>query len=793
MRSWFQRGEAAPHLLAVWLSLLGVYPAAAMPASATGNSATPTGAIDMTASMATEMLLDVHVNQQPEHDTYLLLSLGPKELLFASSEELQSWRLHMPKADGYKYDGKKYYPLDSIPGLKYRIDGVTASLYINASAEAFAGTQLAGRAQKTVTPQAAPLGGFLNYSLYGNTLSGETEADTLLEAGLFNGFGVGTSTFLGSDSTGHPHSMVRLDSTWTRDYPDDLTTLRLGDSVTFPGLGGAAVRFGGIQYSTNFATQPYLVTFPLPDLRGQAVLPSTAELYVNGQLQSTQQVAPGPFVLPQVPVSSGAGVMTLVIRDITGRAVTISVPYFANASLLAPGLDDYSFAAGELRRDYGLSSGSYGPFLSTGLFRHGFNDVFTGELSGGVASGAQTLGLGGLLAYGDSGVLSAGLATSRGPQGTGGQWLLGIQQIDSWVGFGLSAQVATPHFTQPGYVADLPAPHRQLGANFGTNFARGGNLNLSYVDQDDQITGRTRLINLGYSVAIGDSGFLSLDEVRQLGSQGSKTVLLSLSMSLGARANASLGTTRFNGSTTSVAQVQESLPAGTGAGYRLASGFGAAPFGAAELDYQDEVGSYSLAATRAGGQTGYQGSVSGGIGFIDGQVFASRQISGAFGLVETGYPGVTVYSQGQAVGHTDANGKLVVTQLQPYQDNPIRIGADDLPLDTDIGNASASAVPYYRSGVVVKMAVKEAHGATFTVRLVDGKPLPTDAQVRIAGQSDSFPVGYEGEVYVTGVTARTRVQVSLAKQHCEFDLTAPKTGDVLPDLGTFICRGISAP
>ena len=793
MRSWLHRAESASRLLALCVALTAVDPSTAMASSISGGTALPANGIDMTASMATEMLLDVHVNQQPEHDTCLLLSMGPQGVLFASSEELKDWRLKTPKAADYRYDGKVYYPLDAIAGLKYQLDGATESLYISAAADAFNGTQLTGRTTDIVTPQAPPPGGFLNYSLYSNRTSGMTASDTLLQAGFFDSLGVGTSTFLGSDTSGGPRSMVRLDSTWTRDYPDSLTTLHLGDGVTAAGMGGVAGRFGGIQYGTNFATQPYLVTFPLPSLNGQAILPSTAELYVNGQLQSTQQVAPGPFVMPQVPVSSGAGVMTLVVRDVTGHTVTISVPYFANASLLAPGLDDYSFAAGELRRDYGLSSGSYGPFVSTGLYRHGFNDIFTGELSGGVSDGAQTLSTGGLLAYGDAGVLSAAVAASRSPRGEGGQWLLGVQQIDSLIGFGFSVQVATPHFTQPGYVAGLPAPHRQIGANIGTNFEHGGNLNLGYVDQDDQVAGRTRLMSLGYSAAIGNSGFISLNDVRERGRQDSNTVLLSLSMSLGERSNASLSATRLNGSTATIAQVQENLPSGTGGGYRLASGFGASSFGSAEVDYQNEVGTYSLAATRAGDQTGYQGSVSGGVGFLDGQAFASRQINGAFGLVETGYPGVTVYSQGQAVGRTDADGDFVVPQLQPYQDNPIRIGADDLPLDTDIGNAAASAVPYYRSGVVVKIAVKQSHGVTFNVHLRDGKPLPTSAVVRIAGQSDSFPVGYDGEVYVTGVTDRARVQINLAKQHCELDLTVPKTDDPIPDLGTYTCKGISAP
>jgi len=89
-------------------------------------------------------------------------------------------------------------------------------------------------------------------------------------------------------------SLARLDTTWTRDFPDQLATLRLGDSISTPGAWGRAMRFGGVQYGTNFSTQPSLVTTPLLAAQGEALVPSTVDVFVNGRQWPAKTVPPGP-------------------------------------------------------------------------------------------------------------------------------------------------------------------------------------------------------------------------------------------------------------------------------------------------------------------------------------------------------------------------------------------------------------------------------------------------------------------------------------------------------------------
>lgn len=127
----------------------------------------------------------------------------------------------------------------------------------------------------------------------------------------FNYFGVGHTDFLikngnqiiDSDS----QHIVRLETTWTLDQPEKLATWRIGDSLSGTAIWSGAVKFGGIQYATNFAVQPGFITFPLPSFKGEAIVPTTVDFYLNNQLRTSQELSNGPFEIQGLPVVTGAG------------------------------------------------------------------------------------------------------------------------------------------------------------------------------------------------------------------------------------------------------------------------------------------------------------------------------------------------------------------------------------------------------------------------------------------------------------------------------------------------------
>jgi len=83
--------------------------------------------------------------------------------------------------------------------------------------------------------------------------------------------------------------------------------LIVGDAITLPGAWGSSVRFGGMQFGSNFQLRPDLITYPLQAFSGAAVVPSTVDVFVNGNRIATQAVQPGPFSISDVPLVTGSG------------------------------------------------------------------------------------------------------------------------------------------------------------------------------------------------------------------------------------------------------------------------------------------------------------------------------------------------------------------------------------------------------------------------------------------------------------------------------------------------------
>ena len=124
----------------------------------------------------------------------------------------------------------------------------------------------------------------------------------------------------------------------------------------------------------------------------------------------------------------------------------------------------------------------------------------------------------------------------------------------------------------------------------------------------------------------------------------------------------------------------------------------------------------------------------------------------------------------------------------------MRIEQSDIPLDAQIDTLQLEAVPYFRSGLVLKFPVKRSRGALLTVVLKNGEPLPAGAQVQIIGdnilENELFPTGMRGEVYLTGLEADNQLRAIWKEQSCEFAMPFPETTDPLPHLGTYICVGV---
>ena len=180
---------------------------------------------------------------------------------------------------------------------------------------------------------------FLNYAV---TLRNFDSYAVFAEGGLSV---MGALLFSGA-SRNDDGTVVRGLSNLTYDDRSRLVRVVLGDRLaTSDALGGSLV-MGGLSVSREFSIDPYFASFPGLDLSGVATTPSTADLYVNGRLQRQEVLAPGTFRLRDVPVPAGGGVARLVVRDAFGRERDIVSPFYLTTTLLAEGLNDYSYNLG---------------------------------------------------------------------------------------------------------------------------------------------------------------------------------------------------------------------------------------------------------------------------------------------------------------------------------------------------------------------------------------------------------------------------------------------------------------
>jgi outer membrane usher protein len=675
--------------------------------------------------------------------------------IYLPREDLTRWRLRIPADAPAVQDetGIPYIRLSGIPDLSYSIDDASQELSIAARAGSFLPTSLLHDNSMQSGALVKNTGAFLNYDL-GLERSSRTAISGFAEIGAFSPWGLALASFLRpSYATAAP---IRLDTTLIHDLPSRRESLRLGDSITQQGAWGRAVYFGGVQWGSDFSTQPEFVTFPSPRVRGEAVADSTAELYVNNALRWAQQVPSGPFEIRNPPLIAGPGQVTLVVRDALGREAVTTQPYFASSKLLRAGLADYSVSAGKVRLGYGAQSFSYGRSIAAASYRRGMTNFLTLEARG---EAVGDLRVGGLIAT----VLpirwvtaSSGYVASRGAWQHGHMTLASIDFQTSRLSMGVQGQKATEGFRQLGLDRDR-LPVRQLAAVYAGVSAFGrDHLSASYFRQDGQIP--LRYASGSYSLNLSRRAFWHATFTRTLGAQRQTIAMTGVTFRLDDRTSVTTSASRFDRESAVQVEAQRNLPLGSGIGYHAVATGGRNARADGQLFARTGANEFELAAGRTPFGTAFRARVQGALGLLGNHVFAARRIFDGFALVKVGeYPGVQVLSDNQPIAKTDRHGIAVVPRLFSYQSNHISIDPAQLPMDVSVPDLDVNVRPGRRAGVMVELAAAADNGAVY--RLVDeaGNVVPLSATVTLEGIDVAFAVGMNGVVYLSGVPARNTV------------------------------------
>jgi outer membrane usher protein len=771
------------------LAFLGYAMIFAAIAKAAGPGAPPVGATGVSGGLF-EVVLSVTVNKEEIPDTIVALRDSSGHV-FVAVTDLVQWRLQLPESTPIVFKGARYYPLSSLPGLVASVDEATQALTINAPASLFGSTQFDALGARSPVPDRSALGGYFNYSLLGTRAEGEMTYAGSFELAAFGRWGNVATTGVASHGNGTTN-FTRLESTWTYAMPERTATLRAGDVISRAGAWGRSVRYGGVQYATDFETQPTLVRAPVQFAAGQATVPSTVDVFVNNSLVTQQQVKPGPFSVTNIPPISGSGEVTLVVRDELGREQVITRPFYSSPTLLRRGLSDFSYDLGLVRENFGVSSFDYGSLVGSATYRYGITDRWTGELRGEAQPSLANVGMASDVLIENFGIFSSSLAGGHSRSGVGTRASLGFERQSKDISFSIQGDWASRDFRQVGDTDPQFVVAHEWVASAGYVFGRFGTIAAAYVQRTLRDQSKTTIGSLGYSFSLDRLGYVGVSVSRVKAEDRTTTTSLSWTVPLGDSTSASLILNRARNATLGnhderSLSVQRDLPPGDGFGYRMQATQGGPR--RAELDYQNRYGTYAVEVAQAQGQTAERVSAGGGIGFIDGHVFLSRAITDSFGLVRLpGYPDVRVYAQNQEVGRTDAAGELIVPRLLPYYRNTIRIEQADLPLDAEFDVLARDATPYFRGGVVTAFQVRPARGALVRIVQDDDAVVPAGATVRLEGNDTVFPVAIGGEAYLAGLLPRNRATATWRDHQCSFEFDYPDTRDPQPRLGPFVCR-----
>lgn len=761
--------------------------ASAVMAASPAEPARPEGRVNWGETL----LLALKVNGVPQDG--MLRAVRLSDGLAIPQTAWDELNLRIPTSGVRVIDGEQHVLLATVGPLRWHIDETSQTLEVDAPAQAFVGQRvdLTPGLPRVTQPSAwAP---FLNYDAQWQTRTrGQGTADALWEVGLLGPLGDVSSTGL-ARSRGRG---VRLDTRWQRDDPQRLARLRVGDAVSQAGAWGRALRYGGVQWGTDFSLQPGFLSFPLPTLRGEAALPSTLDVYVNNSQRLQSRLQAGPFDLSELPVVTGQGEIRTVVRDLLGREQVVVTPYYVSPALLKPGLSAVSVDVGAEREDYGLASNRYGRAVASVTERRGVTERFTRELRVEASSRQQAVGATGWWLQPRLGTASASLVASHA-QGQGAGWMLqaGLdRQARDWSG-SVQWRQASAGFRQIGQ-AEGRAPRTVLTAALGSSW-RGHALGASLALQRGG-TVESRLAQLNYSRDLGRWGYLGLIVLRDLGRGGSGTSLgLTWSHALDARQGVGVAVQRqprLDGGQETVvqAQFQRNPAPGTGLGVQLLAGSDGHQL--AQAQWQGDMAVLNGGVARRNGLVESRVGASGGVAWLDLSLFAGRRVEGGIAIVDVGgRPGVRVTHDNQDVATTDRRGRAFVTGLRGYQPNRIGIRADDLPMDAELQALEIQITPAARSAARISFPVQQGRAASLRVLDAASGPLPPGAQLQLAGQPRSFPVGLGGRAYLAGLAdGVNRVQARWhdgGERGCHFDFTLPPgSGDDLPDLGTLICR-----
>jgi len=768
-------------------------PAAPARDSLTDEAADP--AVDET------LLLEVRINGQPTGKIGEFTLRRGK--LMARPAELRALGFRVPDALAISPDG--LVALNALSGLTFSVDIKNLVLAVAATENGLLPTVLHPVERELPADHRVIESGTgitLNYDTVGTFTRGNTTGSGSIDLRAFSPWGIASSGWLayaGASPDGSGSNVaIRLDSAYTFADINSLRRYSLGDFINDSLSWTRPVHLEGIQVRSDFSMRPDLVTFPMPSVAGSAAVPSTVNILADGNLIAAGQVGAGPFEVPQLPVVSGAGTISMTVTNALGQQVTLTQPFYASTSLLAPHLQTFAVQSGLVRRNWGTVSNQYGKVAGTAMYRRGLTSRLTIEGSAEGTPGTGLAGAGAVAQIGNLGVVNfaAALSSSRGNMGA--QLSAGAQRIGRVFSVGASAILANSNYWDVASMNGDGVQRKQLSAFISLYSRRFGSMGASYAGMDQDVSPNplkmsvasaehSQVASANYSLQFRRMSVFATAFKDFAATNGGSGLQVGVIVPLGRRSSVNVSGTS-DGSAQLQAQTSAAMIGDWGYDAYVSAGNSNHVFGQAQ--YKSPYGLFTAGVDQSAGLTTARLESQGAFSLVDHGVFPSNQIYDSFAVVDTGpMPHVHVYQENRDVGKTNSSGRLLVPDMRSFDLNHISIEPTDIPPDVTLGYAARELRPQDRSGVVVKFPIKLSNSAL--LRIVDqtGKPIPLGSTATLKATGVTVPVGYDGNAYLEGLSTHNQLSIQLEDgRSCAVAFEyRPKPGD-LPLIGPLTCK-----
>ncbi len=438
----------------------------------------------------------------------------------------------------------------SIPGVNVRYLQSSLQLTIDVPPNWLPMQSLSAQDMGRFSPPAQfGRGGLLNYNVFGvyenesrqKEVSINHEVRAFSEFGVFSTTGIFKSNFHRDVQSQQSSQYTRFDTSYEYVNQEKRIRMEVGDYIVRPLSWSQPVRLAGIQLSHDFSMRPDVVTTPLPAFYGEVTAPTTLDLFINGFKTDSMNVGPGPFIINDIPMLSGAGgEATVIATDAQGKQTVMTSPFFLSSDLLKTGFTSYSASIGAIRENFGNASNDYGDGGVVTALRHGMTDWLTLEAQAEAKDDLIVAGgLGFVTNAFNLGTVDASFRVSNF-QDQSTSYALGYSYQSRLFSFAARTQVEQADFYTlshlPNYEMldegkDASLASRHLSQiNMGVRLGDWGSLSGGYFDIQ-QSDSDSRTLNLTYSYALPFNINMSLSYNHSIGGQSVTLAQFSLPFS----------------------------------------------------------------------------------------------------------------------------------------------------------------------------------------------------------------------------------------------------------------------